>query len=367
MAEPFLNALLVAPRFEVRGSCATTLRLLERLPAAGVKVDLVCPNAQLIDPVRRKKLPIREVPWLEVPVLRRVALRGLGGAPGAKVPDVIHVQSRRMLWAATHVAKRLAKPLVLTIHDYLRPRERLRLDQAVCRKIIAVSDAVRNDLLARTGLPSDLVTVVASGVETVFDEIRMPLVPDHVPVIGTAGPLESAKGFPYFLGAARHVLLTGRDVEFLVAGAGPEEANLRRLARTLGIAHKVTFVPYLLDFRHSLEAMDIFCLPSLQQGLGTVMLQAMALGRPVIASGVGGVHTIVREGETGLLAPPSNSAELAARMIDLLENPVRARAIGEAARRLVEAGFSVEQMVQKVVAVYSEVTGLSRMPAAISA
>lgn len=358
-----IDVLLVSPRFEVRGSCATTLRLLEHLPALGVRFRLVCPDAQLIDPDRRRRLPIQEMPWLDLPVLKSVAQRLLLGRLREEPPDVIHVQSRRMLKTATFLARELERPFVLTVHDYLKRRERMRIDRQWCRRIITVSEAVRDDLLARTDLPADLLTVIASGVET-GGEVRPPLEPQNVPVVGTAGPLEAVKGFPFFLGAARKVLSAGIEVEFLVAGAGPEEANLRRLARTLGIAHRVTFVPYLLDFRRSLEAMDIFCLPSLQQGLGTVMLQAMAMGRPVIASGVGGVHTIVRDGETGLLVPPSNTGELARRIIELLESPVRARAIGEAARNLVEANFGVDRMIRKVADVYAAALPAVQSPAA---
>lgn len=354
MSDSDFDVLLLASRFQVRGSCATTLRLVERLPLHGVKPELVCPCANLVDAARRKRLRVRELRYLDFPILDRLALRTLETLYSDRPPELIHLQSRRLLNIGTRLARRLNRPFILTVHDYLRPRERLVIDRKWCGKIIAVSESVRQNLLTRAGIPQDLVAVVASGVEAGVATCR-PLEPGHVPVIGTAGPLEAVKGFPFFLGAARQVLDRKFDVEFLVAGAGPEEANLRRLARHLGIAGKVTFVPYLLDFRRSLQAMDIFVLPSLQQGLGTVMLEAMALGKPVIASGVGGVHTIVRHEETGLMVPPSNSAELARRIVELLENPARARTIGEAARDLVERDFSIDRMVGQVVEVYRDV------------
>ena len=178
-------------------------------------------------------------------------------------------------------------------------------------------------------------------------DLSPPLEPGHFPVVSTAGPLEAIKGIPYFLGAARQVLASRRDVEFLVAGAGPEEANLRRVARELDIADRVTFVPYVLGFSDSLAATDIFCLPSLQQGLGSIMLEAMALGRPVIATGVGGVSSVIRDGETGLIVPPQNSGELARRIIELLDQPARARAMGAQARKLVVEQYSVDTMVHR--------------------
>src|SRR6185295_7501944 len=152
------------------------------------------------------------------------------------------------------------------------------------------------------------------------------------------------------------------DVEFLVAGGGPEEANLRRLARELGIADKVTFVPYVLCFTDSLAATDIFVLPSLQQGLGTIMLEAMALARPVIATSVGGVASVILHDETGIIVPPQNSGELARRILELLEQPARARALGTRARRLVCDRYHVEGMVEQTANVYREIAAESRLP-----
>ena len=101
--------------------------------------------------------------------------------------------------------------------------------------------------------------------------------------------------------------------------------------------------------------MDIFCLPSLQQGLGTIMLEAMSLGRPVIASAVGGVYSVVRDNETGLVVPPRDSGALARRILELLDAPVHARAIGTAARQAVSEEFGVERMVERTAALYREV------------
>ena len=127
---------------------------------------------------------------------------------------------------------------------------------------------------------------------------------------------------------------------------------MRHLVRDLEITENVTFVPNLYDFSISLEAMDIFCLASLRQGLGTIMLEAMALGRPVIATGVGGIYSVIRDGETGLVIPPSNSEILANSILKLLDDPLKARAMGESARELVRQEFRVETMVEKTVEQY---------------
>lgn len=362
-SESPLKVLLFAGRFEVRGSSAYTLRLATGLRDSGVDAQIVTPNARLVDPERRGRISLTEYPNLGFPLWGRVVmgmmLHDLEDGP----PDLIHVQSRKVLSYAQWLARRLERPFVVTVHDYLSARERLRMDRRLGRRVIAVSDSVRSELEGRVNLPPDRIVVVNSGVETPED-VDAPAVldPGRAPVVGTAGPLESVKGFPFFLGAAQRVLAVRSDVQFLVAGAGPEEGNLRRLARELGIAEKVTFVPNLLEFSHSLRAMDIFCLPSLKQGLGTIMLEAMALARPVIATGVGGVYSAVRDNQTGLLVPPSNSARLAERVLELLEDPVRARALGEAGRQLVRCEFNLEKMVKETADVYRQAIAEATQP-----
>ena len=325
-SDPPLSVLMLSARFQPRGSSAYTLRLIRRLPDLGVKVSILCPDASQIPAPHPANISLREHARLDRPVIWRLLFRFLLPLLKKSPPDLIHTQSRRMLPQGNWLAKRLKRPQVLSVHDHLRPGEPLRFDPQCCTRILCVSESVKTDLLQKTRLPESLLEVIPAGVD-VPEGITVvpPLQVGHVPVIGTAGPLEAVKGIPFFLGAAQRVLLTGRDVEFLVAGAGPEEANLRRLARSLGISERVTFVPYVLDFAESLAAMDLFVLPSLQQGLGTVMLEAMSLGRAVIATGVGGVYSIVRDRQTGLIVPTSERASLDARMMELLDIPARAQ------------------------------------------
>lgn len=358
------HVLLFAGPFAVRGQCTYTLRLAEFLPAAGFRAAVACPDARSVPAETRRELQIREYPHLFQPILGRVVQEILLRQLLVDPPEIIHAQTPSALPGATWLARQLERPLVVTLHDYLPDRTFLRLDRAVCRRVITVCDAVRDHLADRHRISKDLMTVIPSGVGCQRRQPLEPVLqPAKVPVIGTAGPLEAVKGFPYFLAAAARVLATGRDVEFVVAGAGPEEHNLRRLSRELGIVEHVTFLSNLLDFSPAMEAMDIFCLPSLRQGWGTVMLEAMALGRPVISTNVGGLSHVVRDGETGLLAPPSDSGQLAARMLELLNDPVKARRLGHAAREEVTAQYNVERMVQQTADVYHTVMERSAVAA----
>jgi glycosyltransferase involved in cell wall biosynthesis len=354
---------MLADRFEVRGSSRQAINLARRLPDLGVRPEIVCTDATLLPPAQRDGLSIREQRYLKSPLIGWVARHWLAQDLDERPPDVIHVQHRSMLPVGRFLAYRLERPYVVSIHDYLGPRETLRLDWIWCRRIIAVSDSVKAELKAQSGIPDDRITVIHSGVETELNEAaREVLAPQRAPVIGTAGPLEAAKGLRYFLDAVPAVLESHPEAEFLIAGAGPEEANLRRQVRELGVVEHVTFVPDVMELSQSLSAMDIFVLPSLKQGLGTIMLEAMLRGRPVIATSAGGVYSVVTDGRTGLLVPPRDSEALARRIVEMLDDPLRARQIGRAARDMVCRDFPVERMVERTAQLYRAIAPRATVP-----
>ena len=298
---------------------------------------------------------------LDTPLVERLYRHFLLQDLQKNPPDLIHVQWRGMLPLGRWLAKHLQRPYIVTVHDYLNQQDAFKFDHQWGRRIIAVSESVKEDLLFQTKLAGDIVTVIHSGVPTdhISDGLTV-LNNDHMPVVGTAGPLEAAKGLDYFLRAARIVAHSRPDVQFLVAGAGPDESRLRRLVGEMKMTGQVTFVPNVFDFTSSLEAMDIFCLPALKQGLGTIMLEAMARGRPVIATRAGGVDSVVKEGETGLLVEPSDIDDLAGRMLELLSNPAKAQEIGRRGRDVVSEHFRVDTMVQMTAELYRKVVTAER-------
>ena len=361
MSDSPLKVLLLAGRFEVRGSSARTLHLAENLPEYDIEPRMFCLDAARVDPARRSKYAMTVIPLLDTPFVERLYRHFLYRDLQENPPDLIHVQWRGMLPLGRWLAKHLERPYIVTVHDYLNPQDAFRFDHRWGRRIIAVSDSVKHELLFQTKLSSDIVTVIHSGVPTDDVDQGLPVLDgEHMPVIGTAGPLEAAKGLDFFLRAARIVAHSRPDVQFLIAGAGPEESRLRRMVGELKMTGQVTFVPNVFDFTSSLEAMDVFCLPALKQGLGTIMLEAMARGKPVIATRAGGVDSVVKDGETGLLVTPSDSDDLAGRMLDLLSDPVKARAIGQKGRGIVSQHFRVDTMVRMTADLYRKVVNVEQ-------
>ena len=179
------------------------------------------------------------------------------------------------------------------------------------------------------------------------------------PVVGMAGPLEVIKGASFFLRACHRVVEAGHDIRIVIAGSGPEERSLRQLASSLELTGRLTIVDGGVSMSAYLSAMDIFCLPSLQQGLGAMMLEAMALGRPVIASGVGGVLNVIEDNVTGLIVPPSDSRSLADQIISLLKDPDRTTQLALAGQQRICDQFSEQRMLSEMTALFDEVSGSS--------
>lgn len=356
MSDRVERVLLLTHELSFRGSSILALRLAQGLRERKVETVALCTRREPLDRTLVQNLRIEEVPGYSLPIWGRVVQRTVLYHLIEQPPDVIQVLGPKLLPQGLWLAKTLNRPLILSLTDQ---SEATRISPpSQCEEfkaIVCVSDSVRAALPNR--LDQTEQRVILPGVPLDLTRENPPvLAPDKVPVIGMAGPLEVIKGGSFFLRACHRVLESGRQIRVVVTGSGPEEKNLRKLATSLELDDVVTFVDDGCAMTAYLSAFDIFCLPSLQQGFGVIMLEAMALGRPAIASAVGGVLSIIEDGRNGLIVPPSDSRALADRMIELLDDPEKARRIAISGQNLVEDCFMVDRMVDEYMALYNDVT-----------
>jgi L-malate glycosyltransferase len=177
-------------------------------------------------------------------------------------------------------------------------------------------------------------------------------------LIGTIGRLTPVKGIPYLLQAARMLLRQGVNVKVLIVGDGSIRPDLMTQARDLGISEHIVFLGHREDTNLLLQALDIFVLPSLSEGIPMALLEAMAASRAVVASRVGGVPEIVEDGVEGFLVEPTDVNGLTERCLRLIQSPDMAHKMGQTAKARVERDFSAENMAHRVVALYKELIGL---------
>jgi glycosyltransferase involved in cell wall biosynthesis len=232
-----------------------------------------------------------------------------------------------------------------------------RLQMTALDRYVAVSDEVKNRLQGDLGVSSAKVSVVHNGIrlgrfEQPFDPAFRTSIAEGTArrIVFTPARLHGQKGHDYLLEAAANV----PEALFLLAGDGPERERLERKAQDLDIAERVRFLGERHDVARLLVHCDLFVLPSLYEGLPLTVLEAMAAGKPVVATSVGGTDEAVLNDITGLLVAPANPERLAAAINALLSDPDRASRLAAAGQTRVRQMFSAETMVRGVESVYEE-------------
>lgn len=219
----------------------------------------------------------------------------------------------------------------------------------VARRVICVSNGVA-DTLAAQGVRRELCAVVHNAIDgrqPLPHAVGLPGLPAGAPVIGSVGQLVKRKSLDHLLRAV--AALDQRPAPWLLlVGDGPARGELEALARQLGIGDRTIFAGFQKLPLPWLAAMDVFALPSAQEGLPRVILEAMLLGKPVVASDIVGSRELVVDGETGFLHDYGDEGALGARLARLLGDPELARRCGEAGRRRVLDEFGIERYVEGV-------------------
>ena len=345
----FLGGKLGAP-----GQYGSLLALIEALADHDVRVGLIHTRTDPIERFARARIPIRS--WRSIArgmpaFVAHRRLRLLADECGAKL---VHVHGAAAAPAAGHLARAARIPCVASVVPPIgKSRELRRLGRSAAR-IIAPTESLREDLVNRAHLPKEKITLVPYGID-VAEYQAVCTGGGAVPVVGTAASLEPGQGMAKFIEAARIVLDRGHRALFTIVGHGPEESRLRMLAAERGVQPHLTFVSRLADHRPILAAMGIYVQPATAAGTEFTLLEAMAMGKPVVASDVGGVYSIVADSESGRLVPKGDSAALAEAIGDLLSDIDLARRLGQKAREVVRKHFALDVAVAKTLAIYDEV------------
>lgn len=210
------------------------------------------------------------------------------------------------------------------------------------KKAIAISESVKRSCVTKRKICPNKLSVIHNGILlNNFNTIEKELIQKerkHLgikldsKIVGTVARLRAEKGIKYLIESAPKILEIFPDTIFLIAGDGPLREELQNLASQLGIQDKVLFMGFRQDIPAVLSVIDVFVAPSETEGLGLGILEAMAIGKPIVATSVGGIIEILKDGETGYLVPAKNSQELAKRVIYMLKNEEEARCLGIKAR-----------------------------------
>jgi glycosyltransferase involved in cell wall biosynthesis len=188
-------------------------------------------------------------------------------------------------------------------------------------------------------------------------------VPDGAAFVTSGGRLAPSKGFEFFLEAAQRIAILRRDVRFRLIGDiiaeedAPYRDRIRAQARRLDLGERLVLEGFRDDYRTVIGASDVFVLPSVYDTLPSIVIEAMGMGVPVVATNVGGVPEQVEDGVTGVLVPPNDPTALADAVLALLDDPDRRQRMGKAARTRALEVFGLESYVARTRALYEELLG----------
>jgi glycosyltransferase involved in cell wall biosynthesis len=348
------------------GGAAQVLYLIEGLAAKGIDNVLLCARGSAIaraaDHCTVIELPMAGDLDIGLVARCRSVLETLQ-------VDLLHVHSRRGADAfGGRAAEGLGIPAVISRRvDNVEPAWLAQLRFRPYAAVIAISQAIRQVLETQMGIPADKLTCVpdavdtqrfqpaSSNAETKAQFARELGVGQDHRLIGVVAQFIPRKGHANLLAA--FAALKADDVALVCFGQGPLESKLRAQASSLGIERRVFFAGFRDDMQASLPMLTLLVHPAHAEGMGVAVLEAQACGIPVIASAVGGIPEVIRDGATGVLVPPGNTEALTHALASLLSNPQACAQIGAAGRTSVERGFSTAAMVNGNLAVYHQVLG----------
>jgi FkbM family methyltransferase len=231
--------------------------------------------------------------------------------------------------------------------------------------IIPVSEEIKRSLMRRRGIPEHKIRVVHYGVDlkkfhpnghdqTLAKRLELGAARDDV-LIGILARLEPPKGHRFFVEAFAEIIKRFPRARAIFAGDGSLRAELEAGIRQAGLGERIRLLGTRDDVTEILNAIDLFVLPSISEGLPNVLLEAMACQKPVIATEIGGIPEVIRHGENGYLAPPADATALQATLLQCLAEREKWESLAHQARRTVEDRFSLEHQIACFEAIFEEI------------
>lgn len=285
----------------------------------------------------------------------------------AEQPEIVHGFLFHAYVLGAFAAKMAGGSIVIasrrSLGHFKRRRHSYRVAEWVANwmtdLIVANSEAVKRDVVRQEKVEPSNVSVIYNGVDPSLYDVQADRalwtslwIPEGAKVVSVVANLLHYKGHRFFLQACREIQRAHSAVKFLLIGDGPLRGTLEGFARDLDLEKDVLFLGSRQDIPQLLALTDIAVLPSLEEGFSNAILEAMAAGKPVVATTAGGNAEAVIHGETGLLVPPRDSEALAQAVLWLLAHPAEAARFGEAGRRRVTEQFGLSGMIRQYEAVY---------------
>ncbi len=382
---PKIRILHIITRMIRGGAQESTLLLVDGLKDPPYNYDVVLcsgptfgPEGEIISEINRNRIPFFIIndlvrnPNLIKDLKALIKLYNLM----KKIPfDIVHTHTSKAGVLGRIAAKLAGVPIIIhsphghIFHSYFSyPITSFyilleRFCSLFTDRIIALTDNDKVEHINCKIAPEDKFVVIHNGVQIEkFEKMQLNAakkkdelqIPQNFDIVATVGRLVPEKGQQYLIDAVQKIIEKIPHVVFLVIGSGPLKNKLETKVKRLGLNNHVRFLGIRDDLAEILQTIDLFALPSLNEGMGRVLVEAMACSKPVVASCVGGIRDVVQDNITGVLVPPKDADKLAIAIVDLLKDKDRARKMGLEGKKRATDYFTVKSMVEKTHALYKE-------------
>lgn len=371
----------IITRLNVGGPAINAMILTERLDPTRFETSLISGSLGPGEGDMLRLRPGLSRPPTYIPALRRElsplrdlrAFVGIVAALRRCRPDIVHTHLSKAGMLGRVAAKACGvRAVVHTFHGTVfdgyfgpaRTRVFLAIERVLARmstRVIAISGRQREELLRLGIARPEKIVEIPLGLDLApyaFAErgaLRRELcLGSEVPLVGIVARLVPIKRVDVFLAAAARLAERGQDAHFVIAGDGEEGARLRRQAKDLGIEDRTHFLGWRADLRAIYGDLDVVVLTSDSEGTPVSIIEALAAGRPVVATAVGGVPDVLGRSERGLLVPVGDDGAIADALGTLLSEPAMARALASAGREHVYAVHDADSLVRRISALYTE-------------
>jgi glycosyltransferase involved in cell wall biosynthesis len=284
-------------------------------------------------------------------------------------PAMIHVND---IWWVPHTVRAIASrrsnpvPIVAHVRQEIEPAKVRRYWLDRVEAVIAISRQIEQSLIAG-GVSVKNVRTVYSGIDLSERQLahddqairRMIGLPSGAVLLGTVANLFPRKGYEVMLRALPAIVRAVPTVHYVIVGSDDHDYadRLKKLAQELKIADRVHIVGFQDPVQPFLAALDLYVHPALMEGFGVAVVEAMAMGKAVVATTTGGLPEVVAQGETGLLVPPGDAESLSATVVSLLQDRVRREQMGRKGKVCAQERFSLDASVMHMEQLYGEVLG----------
>jgi glycosyltransferase involved in cell wall biosynthesis len=377
---PLIKVLHIHTLPIISGSGLNTYLSMKGMNKAAYKADLACaPGGKLIDLVEgqgMKVIPFKNLVQPLHPLKDVLVLIDLTLFLKKEPYHIVHTHNSKAGFVGRLAATLARVPVIVhtvhgfAFHDHEPGGRRIlfrnveRLASHWCDRMIFISQPLIEWALQERIVDRQKVLKIYSGIELghfhpVTEEEKKTIrekwgIREGSPVIGIVSKLWDGKGHEILIQAFKELRHEIKDAVLVIVGEGYLHGKLVNLVNRLGLSESVLFTGFQMDVSEIIATFDVAVLPSLFEGMGRVLLEAMAMEKPVVASRVGGIPDLVDHNVNGILVAPGSISELKSGLLKILRNPTLAREMGKRGRKMINAEFSADTMTQSIERLYHE-------------